>query len=85
MRYMVRDKKGSAQDLELKLQDFKRRQLDTTLLGEDLKPVGALLFSCNGRGKGLYNVEHFDSSMIHRYLPVDGLGFFCKYEIPASF
>lgn len=45
-------------------------------------PSGALLFSCLGRGEGLYGQPNFDTSVFREHLgdvPVGG--FFCNGEI----
>lgn len=45
-------------------------------------PVGALLFSCTGRGEGLYDEPNFDSDLFEQYLgPLPIGGFFCNGEI----
>ena len=44
-------------------------------------PFGALIFSCNGRGMGLYNEEAFDSRTLASYVPVPSAGFFCNGEL----
>ncbi len=41
-------------------------------------PLGALIFSCNGRGMGLYAEEAFDSRTLASYVPVPSAGFFCN-------
>ncbi len=43
---------------------------------------GALMFSCMGRGEGLYGSPNFDSHLFQRYLNnVPLAGFFCNGEI----
>lgn len=50
-----------------------------TLEGRLLPPaVGALLFSCNGRGQDLYGTPHVDSRTLAKYLPVPFGGFMCN-------
>lgn len=45
-------------------------------------PTGALLFSCLGRGRGLYGRANHDSELFHRQMgPVPLGGFFCAGEI----
>jgi small ligand-binding sensory domain FIST len=45
-------------------------------------PAGALMFTCVGRGEGLYDKPNFDSELFSRYLPNVPLGgFFCSGEI----
>ncbi|NEO62540.1 MAG: hypothetical protein F6J98_19735, partial [Moorea sp. SIO4G2] len=44
--------------------------------------AGALMFSCLGRGEGLYGKPNFDSQMFHRYIKdIQLAGFFCNGEI----
>ena len=42
------------------------------------RPVGALMFSCNGRGEGLFGEPGFDSRTLASFLPVPSSGFFCN-------
>ncbi|MGP0128697.1 FIST signal transduction protein [cyanobacterium endosymbiont of Epithemia clementina EcSB] len=76
VQFHLRDAKTSADDLELLLRTY-------TTAGElDKKVQGALMFSCSGRGKALYNQPNFDSELFRRYLPQLSLGgFFCNGEI----
>jgi small ligand-binding sensory domain FIST len=78
LRFHVRDAQTSAEDLHTMLKSYEK-----TLPG----PVsGALLFSCLGRGEGLYGCPNFDTGVFREYLgdvPVGG--FFCNGEIgPVS-
>ena len=78
LRFHVRDAQTSAQDLHTMLGSYGK-----TPSG----PVsGALLFSCLGRGEGLYGRPNFDTGVFREYLgdvPVGG--FFCNGEIgPVS-
>ncbi len=72
IQFHLRDAQASAEDLE-------------TLLVRYQPPgaiAGALMFSCLGRGKGLYGEPNFDSRLFHRYYPNTPLsGFFCNGEI----
>jgi len=76
IQFHLRDAHASAEDLETLLQQYRRR---------GNKPdacIGALMFSCLGRGEGLYGEPDFDSHLFHRYLPeVPICGFFCNGEI----
>jgi small ligand-binding sensory domain FIST len=70
----VRDALSSAQDLERALLAFE----------SGAKPAAALLFSCIGRGIGLYGSADHDSTALKRRLgelPIGG--FFCNGEIGA--
>ncbi|ERN41925.1 hypothetical protein KR51_00014610 [Rubidibacter lacunae KORDI 51-2] len=74
LQFHLRDARTSAEDLELLLQASCR--------DGNTSAAGALLFSCLGRGQGLYGEEHFDSRLFQRYF--NGIqvgGFFCSGEI----
>ncbi len=72
----LRDADTSAEDLEFLL---KRYLLEK---GQPDQVVGALMFSCLGRGEGLYGEPNFDSGLFHHYFPKVPLGgFFCNGEI----
>ena len=74
VRFHIRDAETSAEDLHIMLTSYER-----TLPG----PIsGALLFSCLGRGVGLYGQPNFDTDVFREHLgdvPVGG--FFCNGEI----
>ncbi|HEY9736978.1 MAG TPA: FIST N-terminal domain-containing protein [Trichocoleus sp.] len=77
VQFHLRDARTSADDLETLL---SRYRLQNQV--EAVSPVGALLFSCMGRGEGLYNEPNFDSRLFSRYLQQVPLsGFFCGGEI----
>jgi small ligand-binding sensory domain FIST len=77
VQFHLRDARTSAEDLETLL---SRYQLQSR--AQTTSPVGALLFSCMGRGEGLYNEPNFDSRLFSRYLSQVPLsGFFCGGEI----
>lgn len=77
IQFHLRDARTSAEDLETLL---SRYQIQTQ--AQDASPVGALLFSCMGRGEGLYQEPDFDSRLFNRYLgQVPLSGFFCGGEI----
>lgn len=76
IQFHLRDAETSAEDLEVLLQRYQGETTDQTA------PVGALMFSCLGRGEGLYGQPHFDSRLFSRYLTQVPLsGFFCNGEI----
>ena len=76
IQFHLRDAKTSAQDLEFLLNKYQQQQTDKS------SPVGALLFSCLGRGEGLYGKPNFDSQLFQRYVQDIPLGgFFCNGEI----
>jgi small ligand-binding sensory domain FIST len=76
LQFHLRDAEASAEDLELLLQQYQNQR--------DAEPaaIAALMFSCVGRGEGLYGQPNFDSELFSRYIkdiPVGG--FFCGGEI----
>lgn len=72
VQFHVRDAQTSSEDLHALL---------SPLAGEP-SPTGALLFSCLGRGTGLYGTANHDSQVLRQYLgPVPLGGFFCNGEI----
>jgi len=74
VRFHIRDAGASAQDLNELLGRHHREH------GE--RPAGALLFSCLGRGRGLYGEQDHDSRAFRRHLGAAPLGgFFCSGEI----
>ncbi len=75
IQFHLRDGNTSAEDLEVLLEQYQEQ-------GKTSMPIGALLFSCLGRGKELYGKPNFDSGLFRQYLhqlPVGG--FFCNGEI----
>lgn len=50
--------------------DLKKRELSASLAGSPLPPpLGCLIFTCNGRGRGLYREPHYDSRTLAEYMP----------------
>ena len=75
VQFHLRDARTSAEDLRAMLDRYK-----STLVGAP--PRGALMFSCLGRGEGLYGTPNHDSEMFGRLIPEVPLGgFFCNGEI----
>lgn len=75
VQFHVRDAGASALDLERVLRDYRASTLSATA-------SGALLFSCVGRGIGLYGQADHDSNAFRRLVadvPIGG--FFCSGEI----
>jgi len=73
VQFHVRDAQTSADDLDALLAEACQ--------SEDA-PAGALLFSCLGRGKGLYGDGDHDSSVFAKHAPSSPVaGFFCGGEI----
>ncbi|MGI8502364.1 MAG: FIST signal transduction protein [Hassallia sp.] len=76
LQFHLRDAEASAEDLELLLQQYQDQR------ASEPSAVAALMFSCLGRGEGLYGKPNFDSQLFRRYLndiPIGG--FFCGGEI----
>jgi small ligand-binding sensory domain FIST len=75
IQFHLRDARTSAEDLEILLQKYQQQNKVNS-------PVGALMFSCLGRGEGLYGQSNFDSELFLRYLDnIEIGGFFCNGEI----
>ena len=84
IQFHIRDAQTSAEDLENMLRRYRIERLESNLDSDrpNLSPVGALLFSCTGRGEDLYDEPNFDSDLFERYLgPLPIGGFFCNGEI----
>ncbi len=76
VQFHLRDAETSREDLEWLLQRYQRQTK------EHPATAGALMFSCVGRGEGLYGKPNFDSQLFSRYLNDIPLGgFFCSGEI----
>jgi len=76
IQFHLRDAQTSAEDLEVLLQ---RYQTETDAKSS---AIGALMFSCMGRGEGLYGEPNFDTQMFAQYLDrVPVSGFFGSGEI----
>ena len=76
IQFHLRDAQTSAEDLEYLLQRYQKQNQSYP------SAAGALMFSCLGRGEGLYGKPNFDSQLFSRYLnDVPLSGFFCSGEI----
>ena len=76
IQFHLRDARTSEEDLELLLHGYQKEENHTT------EAAGALMFSCLGRGEGLYGKPDFDSQLFRRYLNnIQLSGFFCSGEI----
>ena len=77
IQFHLRDARTSAEDLEMLLDRYQQ--------GAEYRATssaGALMFSCLGRGEGLYGEPNFDSRLFGRYLNNIPLsGFFCNGDI----
>lgn len=80
LQFHLRDAQASAEELEFLLQEYEDQS------GSGSSPFGALMFSCVGRGTGLYGKPNFDSQLFSNYfhdIPMGGC--FCSGEIgPVS-
>ncbi len=76
VRFHLRDAHTSAEDLDQLLGQYQ------TQMAAGHAPAGALMFTCMGRGEGLYQQANFDSGLFYQHLgPVPLSGFFCGGEI----
>jgi len=74
VQFQLRDGISASEDLQVLL--AKDRTVHRTA------PLSALLFSCCGRGQGLFGYPHHDSSAIHeRFGNIPVAGFFAQGEI----
>lgn len=74
VQFQVRDAQSADQDLHALLASPQTADSST--------PLGALLFSCCGRGKGLFGVPHHDATAVQQqlgHIPV--AGFFAQGEV----
>ncbi len=74
LQYQLRDRDTADEDL---------RELGLIARDEDMvRPFATLLFSCNGRGRGLFQVPHHDAGVLAELFgPGPLAGFFCNGEI----
>jgi small ligand-binding sensory domain FIST len=81
LQFHLRDAQASAEDLELLLQQYQSQNSPSSS-----SPNGTLMFTCLGRGEGLYGQPNFDSELFRRYFQDTMVGgFFCGGEIgPVS-
>ncbi|MGQ0810312.1 MAG: FIST signal transduction protein [Nitrospiraceae bacterium] len=74
VQFHVRDAASAHEDLNLLLATHRTRHKKP--------PLGALLFSCCGRGHGLFGRAHHDSSVLREHLgEIPTAGFFAQGEI----
>ena len=94
VRFHCRDGQAAHEELTVLLQRYRlTRQFSGRFDGERSRPLGCMLFSCNGRGRRMYaptagaevsyTVADHDSTVIReatvRDLPIGG--FFCNGEL----
>lgn len=77
IQFHLRDAAASAEDLRSLLSRYQHQHQSSTA-----SPIGALMFSCIGRGEGLYEQPNFDSQLFSQYVgDIPLSGFFCNGEI----
>jgi small ligand-binding sensory domain FIST len=73
LQFQLRDRRSANEDLQ-------RMLSQKSLSG--VRPFAALLFSCNGRGQGLFGVPNHDAAALSEHFgPLPCAGFFCNGEI----
>ncbi|MEY4705527.1 MAG: hypothetical protein RL042_1732 [Nitrospirota bacterium] len=74
VQFHLRDAKSASDDLHVLLATDRTKHQNP--------PLGALLFSCCGRGEGLFGRPHHDSEVVQERLgPIPTAGFFAQGEI----
>jgi small ligand-binding sensory domain FIST len=74
VQFHLRDAKSASDDLHVLLAAERMKY--------ESPPLGALLFSCCGRGEGLFGQPHHDSGVVQERLgPIPTAGFFAQGEI----
>jgi len=74
VQFHLRDAKSASDDLHFLLATDRTKHQSP--------PLGALLFSCCGRGEGLFGHPHHDSGVVRERLgPIPTAGFFAQGEI----
>ena len=74
VQFHLRDAKSASEDLHLLLAADRARHTNV--------PLGALVFSCCGRGQGLFGRPNHDSGVLMERLgPIPVAGFFAQGEI----
>ena len=74
VQFHLRDAKSASDDLHFLLAADRTKHRSP--------PLGALLFSCCGRGEGLFGHPHHDSGVVQERLgPIPTAGFFAQGEI----
>lgn len=74
VQFHLRDAKSASDDLHFLLATDRTKHHSP--------PLGALLFSCCGRGEGLFGRPHHDSGVVQERLgPIPTAGFFAQGEI----
>ena len=74
VQFHVRDASAADEDLKATLSSLRQN------LGER-EPAGALLFTCNGRGRRMFGVPDHDAALVAKELGSPLAGFFCAGEV----
>jgi small ligand-binding sensory domain FIST len=75
MQFQRRDAAAATEDMRDLLAESRQQNAEATI-------YGGCLFSCNGRGQGLFGEPNHDAQMVQDFLGPMGLaGFFCNGEI----
>ena len=75
IQFHLRDAQTATEDLNELLSSQQRK-------GTPVKPKGALVFSCNGRGQNMFREKNHDITILQKHVgPVPAAGFFCAGEI----
>ncbi len=73
LQFQMRDRRSANEDLQ-------RMLLEKTRAG--VRPFASLVFSCNGRGQGLFRVPNHDAAALSEHFGArPSAGFFCNGEI----
>jgi small ligand-binding sensory domain FIST len=73
VQYQLRDANAADEDLT---------HLAKAIRSDGVKPFASLLFSCGGRGRGLFGTPNHDAAVIaENFGPHPSAGFFCNGEI----
>ncbi len=73
LQYQLRDRDSADEDL---------RELCHLAEEEGVRPFASLLFACNGRGRGLFNIPDHDAGVVAEIFGSrPSVGFFCNGEI----
>lgn len=78
IQFHLRDAETSKEDLQMLLSRYQQQHPNSAQLKAS---AGALMFSCLGRGQGLYGEPNFDSGQFQSYINIPLSGLFCNGEI----
>jgi len=75
VQFHLRDSEAASEDLNALMLSQQTKMVN-------LRPQGALVFCCNGRGQNMFSQKNHDINIIQQYLgSVPAGGFFCAGEI----